>query len=178
MDREIAVFDEQHSGTSLPLLGKEDVENMQDHGMIQGGKSFGHVHSQQPGQSKVTSEWGQVAQGFIQLSLKNLQWEGLQELWTPAPLPDCPCGEKTFSNYPGWIVFHSVPTIQAEYCLSFSHTLSGALAMFSLGHPRKSLGDISATRLSSPIHRREKVQSQLQDLQRLLYRRQWIWQCT
>lgn len=47
-----------------------------------------------------------------------------------------------------------------------------------LQHWCNSLGDISATRLSSPIHRRDKVQSQLQDLQRLFYRMQWTWQCT
>lgn len=45
----------------------------------------------------------------MQLDLKNLQGQGIQKLWAPVPLPDCPHGEKTVAN------------IQSEYCLSFSH---------------------------------------------------------
>lgn len=45
----------------------------------------------------------------MQLGLKSLQGQGVQKLQAPVLLPDCPHGEKT------------VPNIQSEYCLSFSH---------------------------------------------------------
>jgi len=65
-----------------------------DHRIIQAGRDFRRSLVQPPAQTRVTWEIRLVVQGFIHLSLKNLQgWRQHNLSGKPVPLLDCPYGE-------------------------------------------------------------------------------------